>query len=52
MKGLKVIRNDDYVEGVVLFQLIEDRKLKEKIFPDKHISDVSGFTDAAIIYER
>ncbi len=42
----------DLVHGVVLLQLIEDRKLKVEIFPKKTKVDVSNFTDKAIIYER
>ena len=44
--------NGNNVEGVVLVQLIEDRKLKLEIFPDKTTSEVSGFTNNAIVYER
>jgi len=44
--------NDEFVQGVVLFQLIEDRKLKVEIFPGKEASQVKGFSEAAIIYER
>jgi hypothetical protein len=40
------------VEGVVLAQMIEERKLKFEVFPGKTASEVAGFTDAAKIYER
>ena len=40
------------VQGCVLFHLIEDRKLKMETFPGKTCSQVSGFTNAAMIYER
>ena len=46
------IENYDFVQGVVLFQLIEDRKLKVEIFPGKEGSEVNGFTEDAKIYER
>lgn len=48
-KGLKA-KNNEEVNGVVLLQLISDRKLKVEIFPDK--TDVDGFTEKAMIYER
>lgn len=51
VKGLK-LRNSDYVQGVVLFQLIEDRKLKVEIFPDTTADGVGTFTENAMIYVR
>lgn len=51
VKGLKV-KNGDNVVGVVLLQMLEDRKLKLEIFPGKQASQVSGFTSNAMIYER
>jgi len=51
VKGLKV-RNGEYVSGVALFQLLEDRKLKVEIFPDKTADEVAGFTENSKIYER
>jgi len=51
VKGLK-LRNSDYVQGVVLFQLIEDRKLKVEIFPDQTAAGVGTFTENAMIYVR
>lgn len=51
-KGLELRNNDDYVHGVVLFQIIEDGKLKVEIFPGKTAEDVAGFTDDAFIYIR
>ena len=48
-KGLKA-KNNEEVMGVVLLQLISDRKLKVEIFPDK--TDAMSFTEKAIIYER
>jgi hypothetical protein len=44
--------NSAYIHGVVLFELIEDRKLKMEVFPDLTANDVSGFTDNARIYIR
>lgn len=42
----------DQIQGTVLFQLIEPRKLKVETFPTQKASEVSGFTNQAIIYER
>ena len=51
-KGVKA-RNYEIIEGgVMLFELIEDRKLKVEIFPDKKANEVMGFTDNAKIYVR
>ncbi len=51
VKGLK-LRNSDFVQGVVLFQLIEDRRLKVEIFPDLTAAGVGTFTENAMIYVR
>ncbi len=51
VKGLK-LRNSDFVQGVVLFQLIEDRRLKVEIFPDMTAASVGTFTENAMIYVR
>jgi hypothetical protein len=51
VKELKV-RNSEYVQGVILLQLIEDRKLKVEIFPRKNADQIDGFTENAVIYER
>ena len=51
VKGLKVKNNND-VSGVVLFQLIEDQKLKVEIFPNETAETVSSFTEDVMIYER
>lgn len=40
------------VEGVVLAQLLENRKLKFEAFSNKTAEQVSSFTDKAIVYER
>ncbi|MEK7603295.1 MAG: hypothetical protein AAB459_03575 [Patescibacteria group bacterium] len=40
------------VLGVVLFEVLEGEKLKIEIFPDKTGNQVSGFTSAALTYER
>jgi len=44
--------NDDAVRGVVLMQLLSDRVLKVEIFPGLTASDIDGFSDAALLYER
>jgi hypothetical protein len=51
VQGLK-LRNSDFVQGAVLFQLIEDRKLKVEIFPDTTAAGVGTFTANAMIYVR
>ena len=50
-KGLK-IKNDNYVAGVALYRLIDKRRLKAEFFPGKQASQVTGFTNTALIYER
>ncbi len=51
VKDLKT-RSEETVQGVVLFQLLEDRKLKMEVFPGKTAAQVSGFTQNAKTYER
>lgn len=46
------VENYDQVYGVVLVQLLEDRKLKFEAFPDKTVDQVSSFTQNAKIYVR
>ena len=50
-KGIR-IESNGMVDGVVLAQLIENRRLKFETFPGKKGSQVSGFSDKAKIYER
>ena len=40
------------VRGVVLFQLLDARKLKAEVFPNKTAGEVIGFTENAKVYER
>lgn len=51
VKGLKSTKTRD-VPGVILFQLIEDQKLKVETFPGKAAEEVTGFTNDVMIYER
>ena len=51
IQGLKV-QNYDSVQGVVLFQLIEDRRLKVEIFPGQTAQTVTAFTENALFYVR
>ncbi|MEE8483838.1 MAG: hypothetical protein V3S46_04490 [Nitrospinota bacterium] len=44
--------NDADVRGVALFQMTEDNKLTAEFFPDQTASEITGFTQAAKIYER
>jgi len=41
-----------HVDGTVLFQLLDDHRLKLEAFPGLRADEVSGFTDDATIYER
>lgn len=51
--GQKHVRHDaDMVQGVVLVQVLPDRKLRFECFPGKTSADVKGFTAAAKFYER
>jgi len=50
-KGIEA-RQRETVLGVVLFELIEDRKLKVETFPRKTASQVNGFTENVKVYER
>lgn len=43
---------DQQVGGVVLVQMISDRKIKFEAFPGKTASQVNSFTNNAKIYER
>ena len=43
---------ENVVEGVILVQMLEDRKIKLEVFPSKKASEVNGFTENAKIYER
>lgn len=45
-------KNQTQIQGVVLVQMLEDRKIKFETFPGKVSEQVSGFTEKAIIYER
>ena len=40
------------VQGTVLFQLVEDQRLKMEIFPGQTASQVTGFTSNAKFFER
>ena len=51
VKGLRGVEGRN-THGVILLELIEDRKLKAEVFPGKSGSEVSGFTDNTKIYER
>jgi hypothetical protein len=51
VKGIRAV-NSEEVRGVVLFQLLDDRRLRVETFPGKTATEVDGFTEAALIYER
>ena len=51
--GQQQIREDaDVVQGILLAQVLPDRKLKCENFPNKTAADVHEFTTAATIYGR
>lgn len=50
--GIKVRNLDDQTQGVVLVQILENKKLKMEVFPGKTPSEVSSFTNKAKIYYR
>ena len=51
VRGLTVVPRGDSV-GVVLIQLVEDRKIKFEVFPGKTGNMIDSFTNNAKIYER
>ncbi len=51
VKNIKV-RDSNNVEGTVLVQMLEDRKIKFEAFPGKTASQVTGFSGKAKVYER
>lgn len=51
VKNLRTISNE-IVRGIVLVQMIENRKIKFEAFPGKTFSEVNAFTTNAKIYER
>ncbi len=52
IKGLVVKNSEEQIIGTVLFELIEDRKLKVEIFDGKIVGEVDGFSENFLIYER
>lgn len=51
-KNLKLNNSKNSGQGCVLFELIEDQKLKMEAFPGKKCSQVKKFTSAAKFYTR
>ena len=41
-----------HVDGVILCQLLDDRRLKFEAFPGATADEIDGFTEDAVIYER
>jgi hypothetical protein len=50
--GQRLRQADERSHGVLLAQLIEDRKLKIEFFADQTTASVAGFTEGARVYER
>jgi hypothetical protein len=40
------------VQGVLLIQMVGDRRLKVEVFPSKTAGQVTDFDGAAVYYER
>lgn len=51
VKGLKT-KSNEIALGMLLVQVLDNRKIKFEIFPGKAASQVIGFTNDAKIYER
>jgi hypothetical protein len=51
VQGIRVVEANE-LGGCVLFEMIEDRRLRMEAFPDQRCSAVSDFTANALIYER
>ena len=51
VKGLKTMGGEN-VEGIVLVQMLDKRKIKFEAFPGKTAEQVSGFTENVKVYER
>lgn len=52
MKGLVAHNQEHTVQGTVLVQMLEKRKIKFEAFPGKSAVEVSGFTNHVKIFER
>ncbi len=50
--GLPLADPEPGVQGVLLVEVRDGRKLKVEIFPGKIAREVEGFTKAAVTYER
>ncbi|HEC65341.1 MAG TPA: hypothetical protein ENI23_08605 [bacterium] len=51
VKGLKIVEGQQ-TKGIILLEMIGDRRLKVETFPNKTAAQVTGFTSGAEIYER
>lgn len=47
-----VAKNSQEIVGVVLFEFVDNRRLRAEVFPGKVADQVSGFTSGAQVYER
>ena len=52
VKHLQARNSETQVFGVLLVELLSDRRLMVESFPGSRAADVDGFTEAALIYER
>ena len=51
-KGPVRFEPTDSVQGVLLVQMVEDRRLEVEMFPGKNARQVAGFDSNAVYYER
>jgi len=49
---IKKAYGNEHIDGTVLVQMLDDRKIKFESFPGKKASEVSGFTEKAKMYTR
>ena len=52
VKGVVAKNHENQVEGTVLVQMLENRKIKFEAFPGKKASQVTAFTASAKVFER
>ena len=51
-KDLKAVNQDQRLEGALLVQMLEDRKIRVEYFAGKSAEQIIGFTQSALVYER
>lgn len=51
-QNLKIKPNEQMMAGTVLFQVLENRRLKMETFPGQKASEVNGFSEKVKVYQR